>query len=107
MSESFNDGHYEVYWPRAAKQGSKKAGARRLESLRGKTIAFVWDKLFQGDLMFEVMKEELSALHKGMRFVDWDVFGNTHGADEKAVVAAIPARLRELGADAVVSGVGA
>ncbi len=107
MSESFNDGRFEVYWPRAAKQGAKKPGARRLDTMDGKTVAFLWDKLFQGDLMFEVIKEELSARFPGMRFVDWTAFGNTHGADEKARVAALPGLLKELRADAVVSAVGA
>jgi hypothetical protein len=102
-----DDGNYRVYWPRATRQGARKAGARRLEGLGGKTIAFLWDQLFQGDLMFEVIKEELLARDSNMSFIDWTVFGNTHGADERALVTALPHRLREFRADAVISAVGA
>ena len=36
----------------------------------------------------------------------WREFGNTHGGDERKVVAALPQRLKELGVDAVISGMG-
>jgi hypothetical protein len=41
-----------------------------------------------------------------VKFLHWDRFGNTHGSDERNVVANLPQKLRELGADAVVSGMG-
>jgi hypothetical protein len=41
-----------------------------------------------------------------VRFVSWREFGNTHGSEEREVVAALPKRLRELGVDAVISGMG-
>ena len=41
-----------------------------------------------------------------MKFLHYSEFGNTHGGDERAVVAALPAKLKALGADAVVSGMG-
>ena len=33
-------------------------------------------------------------------------FGNTHGSDEREVLEALPDKLRELGVDAVISGMG-
>jgi hypothetical protein len=36
--------------------------------------------------------------------VSWREFGNTHGRDEREVVAALPERLKALGVDAVISG---
>ena len=41
-----------------------------------------------------------------MQFVSYDEFGNTHGGDEREVVAALPAQLKELEVDAVISGMG-
>ena len=39
-----------------------------------------------------------------VRFVSWREFGSTHGGEEKEALAALPQRLRELGVDAVISG---
>jgi hypothetical protein len=36
--------------------------------------------------------------------VSWKVFGSTHGGNEKAALAALPQKLRDLGVDAVMSG---
>ena len=38
--------------------------------------------------------------------MDWDAFGNIHGADEREVMARVPDTLRELGVDVVVAAVG-
>ena len=104
MSHVQSDGYYEVYWPRAQRQQKRKALAPRLTSLDGKTVAQVWDFLFRGDEIFEVLAEALKARYPGIRFVSWREFGNTHGRDERKVVAALPERLKALGVDAVISG---
>ena len=41
-----------------------------------------------------------------MKFINWSEFGNTHGSDERKVVAALPEKLKALGVDAVISGMG-
>jgi len=107
MTTSSREGYYEVYWPRAPKPNAKKAGARRLENLAGRKVAFVWDGMFQGDLMFEVIAEELGRTFPDIKFLHWKEFGNTHGAQERKVVQELPALLRNLDADAVISAVGA
>ena len=99
-----NDGHYEVYWPRAERQQKRKALAPRLETLEGKTIAQVWDFIFRGDEIFETLEEALKARYPGIRFVSWREFGNTHGKDERKIVAGLPDRMKALGVDAVISG---
>ena len=33
-------------------------------------------------------------------------FGSTHGSDERAIVAALPQKFKEMGVDAVISGMG-
>jgi hypothetical protein len=106
MSAIDNDGHYEVYWPRSERQSTIRPLARRHESLAGRKIAFLWDFLFRGDEIFKILEAELKARFPGVTFVDWNVFGNTHGTDERKVVAALPERFKELGVDAAISGMG-
>lgn len=104
MSQQQNDGFYEVYWPRAARQGKPRPPAKRLSTLSGKTIAQLWTFGFRGDQLFEALEEGLSKRYPGVRFINWKTFGNIHGPDEREIVAGLPARLRELGVDAAISG---
>ena len=39
-----------------------------------------------------------------VKFVSWRDFGSTHGGEEKAALAELPKRFKELGVDAVISG---
>jgi len=80
--------------------------APRLKTLEGKTVAQLWDFLFRGDQVFALIEEGLKARFPGVRFVSWREFGNTHGADEREVVARLPQRFKELGVDAAISGMG-
>src|SRR3972149_371872 len=104
MSNPPNDGYYEVYWPRAARQQRTRQLAPRLSSLEGKTVAQLWDYLFKGDEVFELLEAGLKARFPGIRFVSWREFGSTHGDEEKAAPAALPKRFSERGVAAVVSG---
>jgi len=38
--------------------------------------------------------------------VRYEEFGSTHGGDEREVMRALPEKLKKLGADAVISGMG-
>jgi hypothetical protein len=106
MPPTENDGYYEVFWPRAPRQVKRKSLAPRLDSLAGKTVAQLWDFIFRGDEVFDALEQGLRTRYPDVRFVSWREFGNTHGSDERNVVAAIPQRLKELGVDAVISGMG-
>lgn len=101
-----NDGYYEALWPRSPRQSKVKPLAKRLDTLAGKTVAQVWDQVFRGDEVFAFLEEGLKARFPGVRFLSWREFGNTHGSDEREVVAALPGKLKALGADAIVSGMG-
>ena len=106
MSTSPNDGYYEAYWPRSPRQVSLKPLAKRLDTLNGKTVAQLWDYLFRGDEIFEILEAELKKRYPGVKFVSWREFGNTHGHEEREAVALIAKKFRELKVDAAISGMG-
>lgn len=103
---TMHDGQYAVYWPRGPRQMKKKALARRLDTLNGKTIAQFWDFIFSGDKVFEALEEGIRKRYPDVKFVSWREFGNTHGADERKILAEMPARMKALGVDAAISGMG-
>lgn len=103
---SSNDGYYEALWPRTPRQTKVKSLAPRLDTLEGKTVAQVWDQVFRGDEVFAALEEGLKARYPGVKFVSWREFGNTHGGEEREVVASLPKKFKEMGVDAVISGMG-
>lgn len=105
-SSSLADRH-AVYWPRAARTVPAQPVAPRLPSLEGRTVAFVWDHLFRGDLVFTRIQRELQARFPGVRFVGHESFGTTHGGEADATLSALPGKLRNLQVEALISGIGA
>jgi len=99
-----NDGYYEAYWPRGARQQRTRPLARRLDTLDGKTVAQIWDQLFKGDQVFALLEEGLKQRYPNVKFVSWREFGSSHGGEEKKALAALPAKFKALGVDAVLSG---
>jgi hypothetical protein len=97
---------YEVVWPRGKRFDSGAKLAKRLDTLEGKVVAELWDWIFKGDIMFEVFEKELAKRYPGIKFVSWREFGEIHGANEHAVLEALPTKLKEFGVDAVICGVG-
>lgn len=97
---------YEVVWPRGKQRQKLEAPAPRIPDLRGKTIAFIWNFVFRGEEIFPLLEQEITKRFPGAKFVGPDAFGNTHGSDERQVLADLPARLKAFGVDAVISGNG-
>jgi hypothetical protein len=106
MSTKSNSTEYSVVWPRSPRTVKMVPVAKRLESLKGKTIAQLWDYIFRGDEIFPILEEELGRRFPGTKFVNYKVFGSTHGGDEREVVAGLPAKLKQHNVDAVISGMG-
>ena len=102
-----NDGYFEVLWPRSPRMNKAKTLAPRLETLNGKTIAQLWDFVFSGDKVFETIEECIKERYPDVRFVNWREFGNTHGGEERQIIEGLPQRLKELGVDGAISGIGA
>lgn len=99
--------NYEVVWPRGKQQREERANpAARLSDLRGKTVAVIWNYVFRGEEIFPLLETELAERFPGVEFVKPDQFGNTHGSEERQVLADLPAKLKEFGVDAVISGNG-
>ena len=96
--------HERVLWPRGRRTVTARPVAPRLETLRGKTIGQLWDDLFRGDEIFPMLESALADRFPGVKFVGYRTFGSTHGAEEASVLKALPARMSELGVDAIISG---
>jgi len=100
------ESEYEVVWPRGMKVVESAHFARRLETLEGKTVGFLWDWLFRGDQIFPMIEKELSKQSPGIKFVGYEELGSTHGGEETEVLAALPDKLKQYGCDAIISGIG-
>ena len=53
-----------------------------------------------------MIEKELVKRYRGIKFVNYEVFGNTHGADEAKVIAALSDTLKQNRCDVVISGNG-
>jgi hypothetical protein len=106
MTQRNNRQSYAVLWPRGEKTIEVTPLAKRLDTLEGKTVCNLWDYLFRGDEIFPMLEEGLRQRFPGINFVGYEEFGSTHGSDEHEILAGLPDKLRSLGADAVISGMG-
>lgn len=95
---------YDVVWPRGQRQAGITPLAPRLADLNGKKIAQLWDYVFRGDEVFELLEEGLRGRCLGIEFVSWREYGSTHDQDERAHLAAFADKFRAQGIDAVISG---
>ncbi len=98
--------HYAALSPLGPRIVRQIDPANRLTSLQGKTIGFLWNGLFRGEEIFPMVAQLLDQRHADIRWLDFSAFGLTFGGDEVEVLARLPARLKELGVDAVIAGVG-
>jgi hypothetical protein len=98
---------FAVVSPSGAQVLDQLRPADPLADLAGTRIAFVWDLLFDGDIVFDAMAAELAATYGSMEFIGFEEFGDIHGGEEHRVLAELPDRLRQHRVDAVVAGVGA
>jgi hypothetical protein len=97
------DGHYEVVRPMGERRQAIQPLAKRLDTLDGKTVAQLWDFLFNGDDVFAELEEQLAKQYPNVKWVSWREFGSTHGINEKEILASLPKRFEELGVDAAIS----
>ena len=98
---------FEVVWPRGRSTYETVAPTERLPDPSGRRIGFIWDYLFRGDEMFQVIERELSDRFPGISFVPYETFGNVHSQDEDLALELLPGQMKEAEVDAVIVGVGA
>ena len=53
------------------------------------------------------IRERLTALYPGIKFIGYKEFGNIHGPKQRDIIAGLADKLRELKCDAVILGIGA
>ena len=104
MNEKHQEGLYAVVWPRGNKVVKLRQPAERLDTLEGKTIGQLWDNVFRGDEILPILEEGLAQRFPGVKFVNYDVFGSTHGAEEHQVLDELPAKMKAHSVEAVISG---
>jgi hypothetical protein len=100
---------FEVVSPARASSIKAKPLAPSLKALEGKTICELWNYVFLGDVTFPKIKELLVKKYPGVKFVPYTEFERTHGPDEeseRAMIKALPGKLKKYGCDAVLSGNG-
>ena len=97
---------YEVVWPRGRKITESAHFAKRLNTLAGKTICYLWDFVFRGDEIFPVIERELAKRYAGIKSIGYEEFGSTHEGREGKSIAALPGKLKQSKCDAVISGIG-
>ncbi len=97
---------YSVYWPGGARTQKPTDVAPKLSGLAGKRVAFLWDYMFRGDEIFAILAQALKQRFPDVSFIGHEEFGSTHSSNERQMLAELPARLKALRVDAVVSAVG-
>ena len=105
-STTSEKGVYNVVWPRGKKVSRDTCYAKRLDTLEGKTIGELSNRIFRGDEIFPLIEKELASRYQGIQFVNFDMFGSIHGKDEAKVIAALPDTLKQNDCDAVITAVG-
>jgi hypothetical protein len=98
---------YEVFPPTGLVAQDAVPVNRHPSSLSNKTVGFVWDYLFKGPILFDALRELIDAQFAGVRYIDYDYFGDIHGLDSTRVVEELPEKLHAAGVDVAVVAVGA
>jgi hypothetical protein len=98
--------YYQVVWPLGKVTYQSVTLKPRPTDLNGLTIGELSDYGFKAEVIFPLINKLLKQRYPGIKFVEYPVFGNTHGAQEDEVIAVLPEKLQKYGCGAVISGVG-
>ena len=98
---------YRVVSPKGVPASKERNVAPSLPDLNGKVIGELWNWGFRGDETFPLVEEFIKAQYPDVTFVSYKEFGNFHDpAREAEMMAALPAKLKAAGVDAVIVGNG-
>lgn len=98
---------FEVVWPGGRRVTQQFAATQALENLDGKVVAELWDRVFRGDQIFPLVREQVRRRFPGVTFLDYDNFGDIFGWNEAQVVQRLPELFERHHVDAAIVGVGA
>jgi len=98
--------YYKVVWPLGKSAYKPITLKPRPANLDGLKICELSDYGFKAEVIFPLIRELLKQRYPNIKFVDYTVFGNTHGMKEEEVIAELPEKLKEHNCDIVISGVG-
>ena len=101
------EARYDVLWPLSRRAVKASKAAPRIPDLNDKTVAELWDGIFRGETIYPLVREYIKARFPRVKFVGHAEFGNFHGVHEHQVTATLPEKLRALGVDAAIVGIGA
>lgn len=105
--QNSTDPVYRVVSPIGKTAGSDPTKlAPPVSDLAGKRVGEVWNHNGKGERVFPIVREQIRRRYPGVEFIDYRAFGDTHGPKEREVMADLPNKLRELGVDVVISGLG-
>jgi ABC-type amino acid transport substrate-binding protein len=97
---------YRVVWPLGKAASQPVALKPRPSDLSGLTVCELSDYGFRAEEIFPIIRELLSQKYPGIKFIEYPVFGNTHGAKEAEIIANLAEKLKNNKCDVVISGVG-
>lgn len=97
---------YSVVWPRGKKTNKNTRLAKRINTLASKTICELWNYNFQGNKILTAIETKLSNLYPGIKFVNYEIFGNIHGPKEREIIASLSDKFIKYNCDGVISCMG-
>jgi hypothetical protein len=97
---------YKVVWPLGKLTYQPITLKPRPTDLNGLTVCELSDYGFKAEEVFPLVRKLLKQRYPDIKFVEYTVFGNTHGAQEDEVIASLPEKLKAKNCGVVISGVG-
>ena len=99
---------YSVVYPLGVQTTREFNPAPSLFDLNGKTVGELWNYAFRGDETFPLIENSIREQFPGVRFVNYDQFGNIHdpSSDEEQMMADLPEKMKRFKCDAVIVGNG-
>ena len=100
---------YAVVSPSGETVVEKQGFSPRLDTLDGKTIGLVWNKVFRGDETLPIIGELLQQRYENVTVVPWEDFPVTsvpalHAKRQQETLQSLADALRDKRVDAVVAG---
>ena len=96
---------FEVFWPGGVRAVEMVSPAPRAD-LTNKRIGFLWDDMFRGDEIFQILEKNISEQFENVEFVGHRNFGPIFGGEEHSVLANLPNHLERLKINAIICGIG-